>query len=421
MSASATAVSDGQAGRATRHEEEQAKGAGEPSATTTRRRPLLIAAGVLAVACLGVGGRYILTAGLESTDDAQIEADVVAVPSLTNGPVLRVLFTENQVVKAGDVLVEIDPATATARLAEAEAELASSRAAADGANAAVSIVEATAQGQKSAADASLRGASVGAAATADEIQQAGAQVAAATSTRELAQSDLERVRQLYASAALPKQQLDAAQSAFDTANANLEQAKAHQSFVSASHTQAYARIQEARARVGQASPVDAQIREARARAEQAEARVATAQAARDLAAIDLAHTKILAPRDGIASKKTAVVGQMLVSGQPVVQIVPVTDVWVTANFKETQLGKMRVGQPVAVEVDAYPDLELHGVVESLSGATGARFSLLPPENATGNFTKVVQRVPVRIRFEHLLGGSPLRTGLSAYVTVDTRK
>ena len=421
MSASATAVGDGQGARATLREEEQAKGTIEPAAKTRRRPTRLIAAGVLALACLGVAARYIQTAGLETTDDAQIEADVVAVPSLTSGPVLRVLFAENQLVKSGDLLVEIDPAPAAARLAQADAELASARAAAEGANAQIAIVEATARGQKSAADASLQGAAVGATASADEIQQAAAQVSAATSARELAQSDLERVRQLYASAALPKQQLDAAQSAFDTANANLEQAKAHQGFVNASHTQAYARIQEARARVGQASPVEAQIREALARAQQAEARVETAKAARDLAALELAHTKIVAPRDGIASKKTAVVGQMLVPGQPVVQIVPIADVWVTANFKETQLDKMRVGQTATIEVDAYPNLQLHGVVESVSGATGARFSLLPPENATGNFTKVVQRVPVRIRFEQLPSSTPLRTGLSAYVTVDTRK
>ena len=150
-------------------------------------------------------------------------------------------------------------------------------------------------------------------------------------------------------------------------------------------------------------------------------RVKAAEAQRDLAAIEVTHTKVFAPRDGIASKKAVVVGQLLMVGQPVVSIVPARDMWITANFKETQLDKMRVGQSTEVEIDAYPGLRMHGEVESVSGATGARFSLLPPENATGNFTKVVQRVPVRIRVKDLPADRSLRPGMSADVTVDTRK
>ena len=148
--------------------------------------------------------------------------------------------------------------------------------------------------------------------------------------------------------------------------------------------------------------------------------MATAEAARDLAALDLSYTRIIAPRDGLASKKSVITGQMLSLGQPVVQIVPIDDVWVTANFKETQLNKMRAGQSATVSVDAYPGLKLSGSVQSFSGATGARFSLLPPENATGNFTKVVQRIPVRIHLE-APQDRPLRPGMSVEVTIDTRK
>jgi membrane fusion protein, multidrug efflux system len=399
----------------------RAGGAGDAPELKKKLPVSFIALGVVVVGALGTGGRYVAQAGLESTDDAQVEADIVAVPSLTSGLVTRVLFAENQVVSAGDLLVEIDPAPATARLAQAEAELTSARAAAEAASAQVSIVEATARGQKSAADASLQGASVGAAASGDEIQQATARVAAATAARAQAQSDLDRTRTLFMSAALPKQQLDAAQTAFDTAEANLAEARARQAYVGAVRVQAYSRIQEARARVGQASAVEAQIQEAHARAAQAQARIETAKATRDLAALELSYTKIVAPRAGIASKRTAVVGQMIGAGQPVAQIVPVNDVWVTANFKETQLSKMRPGQRATVEVDAFPGLELRGVVDSVSGATGARFSLLPPENATGNFTKVVQRVPVRVRLESAPGTNALRVGMSADVTVDTRK
>ncbi|GAC1523095.1 MAG: hypothetical protein NVS3B10_23170 [Polyangiales bacterium] len=147
----------------------------------------------------------------------------------------------------------------------------------------------------------------------------------------------------------------------------------------------------------------------------------TAQASRDLAALDLQYTRIVAPRAGIASRKTALVGQMLAPGQPVMMIVPTAEAWITANFKETQLEKMRLGQSVEIAIDAFPGKTLHGVVESFSGATGARFSLLPPDNSTGNYTKVVQRIPVRIKLDAAPADVPLRPGMSADVSVDTRK
>jgi membrane fusion protein (multidrug efflux system) len=392
-------------------------------ASPAKKRPVrLIAGSALAVGVLAILAWYIAHAGLESTDDAQVEADVVAVASRTAGAVIKVDFVENQPVKAGDLLVEIDPHVAQAKLAQAEAELASAKAAADAADAQVAIVNASARGQKSVAEASLQGATFGATATGDEIGQADAQLAAATASRQQAQLDLDRVRKLYETGALPKGQLDLAQTAVDTAEAALAQANARQAGLQASRSQAFARIREARARLGQSSAVEAQIAEASAQAEQAKARVGTAQALRDLAAIELSYTKIVAPLDGTASKKSATVGQLLGVGQPVVMIVPSTDTWVTANYKETQLDKMRRGQGATVRVDAYPGLQLRGRVESVSGATGARFSLLPPDNATGNFTKVVQRVPVRIKLEGAAPeGRALLAGMSADVTVDTRQ
>jgi membrane fusion protein (multidrug efflux system) len=387
----------------------------------SKKRPIrLIAGSILAAGLLGVVAWYFAHAGLESTDDAQVEADVVAVPSRTTGVVVRVDFQENQQVKAGQVLVEIDPAIAQAKLAQAEADLASAQAAANAADARVAIVEASARGEKSVAEASLQGAAYGATATVDEIAQADAQVTGAHAARAQAQLELDRVKKLFETGALPKGQLDTAQTSFDTAEAALAEAKAHQSAVRTSRSQAYARIQEARARVGQSSAVESQIAEASAQADQARARAMTAQASRDLAALDLSYTKILAPAEGVASKKSAAVGQMLSAGQPVAMLVPSGDVWVTANYKETQLDKMRVGQSAEVHVDAYPGLVLHGRVDSLSGATGARFSLLPPDNATGNFTKVVQRVPLRIKLDIPPDGRTLRAGMSVDVTVDTR-
>jgi membrane fusion protein (multidrug efflux system) len=376
---------------------------------------------VLAAAALGIVGWYVVHAGLEDTDDAQIDADVVSVPARIQGLVLKVNFVENQRVKAGDVLVEIDPAQAQARLGEAEAMLAADEAAAAAADADVKIIEATSSGQKGVAEASLRGSSLAATATGDEIAQADAQVKQSNVARDQAKTDLDRVKQLFAQGALPKQQLDDAQARLDGADAALTQAKAHQSYVRASQAEADSRVAEAHARVQVSSAVGPQVEQARAKAAAAHAKASTSKAARDLAALDLSYTKIVAPRDGLASKKSVVVGQMLGMGQPVVQIVPVDDEWVTANFKETQINKMRVGQPVEIDVDAYSGMKLHGTLQSFSGGTGARFSLLPPENATGNFTKVVQRVPVRILLDSIPQDRPLRPGMSVEVTVDTRK
>jgi membrane fusion protein (multidrug efflux system) len=147
--------------------------------------------------------------------------------------------------------------------------------------------------------------------------------------------------------------------------------------------------------------------------------VQTAQATRDLAAIDLSYTKIVAPRDGEASKRTINVGQMVGAGQTIVMIVPTDELWITGNFKETQLAKMRAGQPAEFSVDAFGGFKGTGKLESFSGATGAKFSLLPPDNATGNYTKVVQRVPVRVRIEGAPGVA-LRPGMSVELTIDTR-
>jgi membrane fusion protein (multidrug efflux system) len=161
------------------------------------------------------------------------------------------------------------------------------------------------------------------------------------------------------------------------------------------------------------------VRQSQAKAEEAHANAEVARAARDLAALDMSYTKIYAPHDGVISKRTVNEGQSVAVGQAIAQVVT-PHVWVTANFKETQLGRMRVGQPVRVEVDSFSHAEITGDVESISGATGAKFSLLPPDNATGNYTKIVQRVPVRIRLHDVPAGLVLRPGMSADVTVDTR-
>lgn len=386
----------------------------------TKRFPLVP---VLVVAALGAGGAGWLFAhrGLVTTDDAQIDADVIAVPSRAAGAVAKVHVTENQPVEAGDLLAELDAEPAKARLAQAEATVEAARSIADGADVDARVAELNARGNKSVAEAALQGASSLAGASRQQIAEGEAQIASATATLQKATGDLDRAKKLVASGAIAEAQLEPAQASFSTAEAALAQARAHLASLKASTSTAVSRVQEANAKLTQSSDVDALIDQARAKARTARAQVRTAEAARDLAALELSYTKILAPQRGTASRKTIAVGQMVAPGQTIVQIVTAQTAWVTGNFKETQIGGMRAGQATEIEVDAYPGVKFHGEVESFSGATGARFSLLPPDNATGNFTKVVQRVPVRIHLHDIPSGVALRPGMSAELSVDTRK
>jgi membrane fusion protein (multidrug efflux system) len=391
-----------------------------PPKPARRRRPLVIGL-VLAAFALAGGYWWVSHRGLESTDDAQIDVDVVAVPSRATGTVLAIHFTDNQTVAAGALLVELDAATAQTKLAQAEAELVAAQASADAADATAQLTEANAKAGKDVAKASLTGATIAVAATGNQIAEAKASLSAAKTAHEKASQDLERAKQLVASGSMPGTMLDAAQATFDTTAANVKQAEAHVATLQSSTSQAQAKVGEAAAKFGQADTIDAQLAESKAKAAAARARVATASATRDLARLDLSYTKIYAPHAGIVSKRAVSVGQLVTAGQTVVMVVPTEAVWVTGNFKETQITKMHVGQPATFGIDAYGGLELHGTVESFSGATGARFALLPPDNATGNFTKVVQRVPVRIKITDLPKDLVLLPGLSVELTVDTRR
>src|SRR5438094_2687920 len=214
------------------------------------------------------------------------------------------------------------------------------------------------------------------------VGQAEAQVAQAQANAEKAHADLDRIKPLAEKDIVPKQALDAAEAAARAADAALAAAQA--------------------ALTG------------------ADAHVAAARAARDQAALNLSYTRITAPTSGVVSKKSVEVGQLVQPGQPLMSVVPLEDVWLTANLKETEIADVRPGEPVDFTVDAYPGAHFRGHVESVSPATGARFSLLPPDNATGNFTKVVQRVPVRIRPEKVDPAHPLRPGRSVVVTIPTK-
>jgi membrane fusion protein (multidrug efflux system) len=390
-----------------------------PGKPAARGRP--IAALVVSLAVAAIGYTYVTRHGRERTDDAQVDAEVVAVPSRAGGVVAKVRFTENQRVKKGDVLAELDAAPQKARLAQAEAAVAQAEAAARAADEDAKIAERNARGQKSIASASLSGAAYTATQTREQIAAADARVLAAKASFDEAKLELDRIQSLFDKGALPASQLDRAKSAHENAKAGYEQAKSTAEGTRASVGSAQSRVAEASARLEQASDVDAFIAQAHARAETARASVQTARAARDIAALELSWTSIVAPHDGIVSKKSISEGQMIGPGTSVGMLVPDAAPWVVANFKETQLGAMHVGQPVIFTVDAYPGRELRGEIESMSAATGSRFSLLPPDNASGNYTKVVQRIPVRIKAFDVPEGVSLRPGMSVEVVVDVRK
>jgi membrane fusion protein (multidrug efflux system) len=394
-----------------------APAAGAAPARKSKRN--LILAALAAVALVGGGTFWVVTHGVEDTDDAQIDGDVINVPARTSGVVTAVHFNDNQEVKQGQLLAEIDPEPATAKLAQAEAELTSAQASAQSAAVQASLTGTNARGQRSVAQASLRGARVSVATTRQQIAEADAQLQAAQAAFNKARIDLDRATALIAAQAVPQAQLDAAKATFDAAQAQVAQAQARAGTLRSSTEQVQAQISEASARYSQASTVDQQIADADARSKMAQARVATAKAARDLAALELSYTKIYAPRDGVVSKRAINVGQMVTPGTGIVALVPTHDLWVTGNFKETQLEHMKVGQHARIKVDAF-GVTLDGQLESFSAATGARFTLLPPDNATGNYTKIVQRVPVRVALKDVPRDVQLRPGLSVDLAIDTR-
>jgi membrane fusion protein (multidrug efflux system) len=390
---------------------------------------------VTVVAALGVGAWFYTTRGRESTDDAQVDAHVTPVAARVGGTILRVPVTDNQPVEAGTVLVEIDAREYQIALDRARAELADAEAEMAAANANVPITATS----TSSGVASARGGVEQAQALSEEAQHsldaAEARVAAAkakvageeaTATRD--ERDVARLKGLLAKDEVSQQQ-------YDAAVAQAEASKADVAVARAQVRESEFALQVARSRLAQskvtqqvagadlrtAETAPQQLAATRARAQSSLARVKQAQAAVGRAELDLEHTVVKAPIKGVVSRKSAEPGQVIQPGQPLMTLIPLEQVWITANFKETQLADMRVGQRVTIEVDAYGGREFAGRVDSIAAATGSRFSLLPPENATGNFVKVVQRVPVKIVLdssqdpEHLL-----RPGMSVTPTVLTR-
>ena len=381
-----------------------------------RGKKAFIVLGIVLLVVLGGIGVYAwVVAGQEETDDAVIEADVIAVTARVGGVVARVAVHDNQRVKKGDVILQLDDADLSAKLAQARAELLTAEAQVSGARAQEQVVAANAAG-------GLRGAEAQVSGSLSAVQAADAQIAAARATVTRAQAeaakadrDLTRATELVASDAIARQQLDAAQLAHDAAQAAVAQAHANVTAAEEAKRTAESRVAESRARLSQSAPVDQQIAAARSDAALADARVAAAAAAVRLAELQWSYTRLLAPGDGLVTQLHAREGALVQTGQPLAQLVP-EQTYVVANFKETQIHRMQPGDRAEVEIDAFPGRTFSAHVESLAGGTGSRFSVIPPDNASGNFVKVVQRVPVRLVWDSA-PDVPMPAGLSAVVTV----
>ncbi len=369
---------------------------------------------VVVIAALGVGG-YFLWRHLntyETTDDAEIDGHINAISGRISGNVIDVLAEDEQVVKAGDVLVRIDPrdyevavAKADADLRDAEATLESSRIDIPITNTNTASQLKTANSTRADAAAFVLGAQRQLSAARDRLETAQAQVREAQANVKKTSDDVVRYKLLVDKNEIPRQQYDtavadaaAAQATLDARNASVREAQQNIAVAQSAVDQAEQRIPQADASIESANTAPQQVQVSESHAKSAQAQVAQKKALLDQAKLNLSYCTIYSPVSGIVGKKTVELGQNISPGEQLMAVVPLDDIWVTANFKETQLNRMNPGQRVRFSVDA-SGKEYTGKIVNVGGASGSRFSLLPPENATGNYVKVVQRIPVRINLD----------------------
>jgi membrane fusion protein (multidrug efflux system) len=382
------------------------------------RRPRTLGLFLLGALAVGIGTWwYWSSLGYESTDDAFIQANVATVSPKVASNVARVYVTDNQQVKAGDLLLELDPRDFEAGLAQARANLAAAMSQQRAATINVTVIGTRAGARVQQAEAGVQLAERQLDGARSRLEQSRAQVTAADAEAIRAAADSQRYGALLQDGAVSRQQRDDAVAASRAAAANLEAARQAQQAAEDGVRQAQAQLGQAHAQLASAQAAPEQVAYSRVQAEQAAKQVARLQAAVRQAELNLSYTKLYAPADGRITRKAVEPGNYVQAGQTLLSLVP-NRVYVIANFKETQLARMRPGQPVEIKVDAYPDRRFHGHVDSIQAGSGAAFSLLPPENATGNYVKVVQRVPVKI----LLDGPPdpahvLGPGMSVVPTV----
>ena len=411
----------------TKRPEEQKLGATSlsPTRATMRRNKtrvrFVVAGAVLALLVIS----YLLYrhySHFESTDDAQIDGYIYAVSARVSGYVTAVLVDDDQFVRAGTPLVRLDPKDYNVAVANARAAYANDKASAVAQQTNVPITSISTSSQLSSAGADLEAAQAGVVGAERQYDAARASLLQAEANDLKAQDDVNRYKPLAGKDEIPQQQYTQAEDAEKATAAAVDAARASAAAAAQAVNQARAKIDQAQAEVRSAETRPHQIAVQRSRAEAAAAEVDRSAAALEQAQLNLQYTTIVAPVDGIVGQRSVQRGQNVAPGQQMMSIVPLAseNIWVTADFKETQLTYMRPGQHVTISVDTY-DREYDGHVDSIGGASGARYSLLPPENATGNYVKVVQRIPVKIFFEK--GQDPehlLRPGMSVEPRVRVR-
>jgi membrane fusion protein, multidrug efflux system len=378
----------------------------------SRRRGIIIIVVVLLVV-VGAGLWWRSTFS-EDTDDAQVNGHLIQISARIGGQVLKVDVEENQVVKAGDEIAQLDPRDYQVAVENAQAALASAEAAAAAAQVNVPLTTINTGSNLSSASSDVSGARASVDQAQQQLEGAQARVAQAQANNIKAQADLARYRPLVEKDVISKQQFDAAVASADAAKAALNDALAAQQAAAAGIRVARDREAQSMALLKYAQTGPEQVAAQNARAKQAEAQVKQAQAQLDQARLNLSYTKIVAPVDGIVTRKSVEINQNVGVGQNMLTLVSLEDIWVTANFKETQLRHMANNQPVEIHVDS-TGRDYKGKLTQIGGATGSVLSLFPPENATGNYVKVVQRIPVRIDFTDLQNEDPhhlLRPGMS---------
>jgi membrane fusion protein (multidrug efflux system) len=389
-----------------------------PAAKKTSRAKIVLPVLVALAATVG-GISYVRGLNVETTDDAQVEGHILNVAARATGQVAQVLVHDNQLVEEGQDLVYIDDRDLQARLLGARADLASAKAQLASANAQLALTERTITASLKQAKGGIAQASSGFLTSRAASDQARADIAVAASKRTLSETDQKRAEALFAQGAISQAEVDRQRAAFDQADAQLAQAKARLASAEAGSANTVGMVETAQGRLAQAETGPEQLDAARAAAGVAGARVEQAQAALSLSELNLSYAKVKAPMRGVVSRRSVEPGQLVSPDRTLLALVPPDDVWVVANFKEDQVKEMRPGAKVEVKIDTYGRRTFAAHVESLAGASGSRFALLPPDNASGNFTKVVQRIPVLIRLD-APPDVPLRPGMSAYASVNTK-
>lgn len=390
------------------------------AAPARSRRPFIIGGVVLVLAAAGVG-YWAHSRHFEDTDDAQIDGSISNVSPRVSGTVSAVYVSENQVVKAGDPLADIDPVDLQIAVDQARAAVAQAQAQLEAEDPSVGIIETSNKSAVSSAQSDLAAANAALSAARKDVQQLTAQLAQAQANDRQAQLEKERSEKLLAQGAVSQSDYD---SRLNTATATAANVAAIDQALAAARDH----VQQQQAQlVALQSHLTEVTSNAPRQVETRKASVIMRQAALDLAKAQLAqaeknlsYAKIVAPISGIVAKKSIAIGDHVAPGQLVIAISQIEDLYVTADYRETQLELMHPGQPATVHVDAL-DVDLHGSVESIGGATGSKLSVLPPENASGNYVKVVQRIPVRIKLDPGQSGlDRLRIGMSVEPSVTVR-